>query len=97
MAKNCTVEATKYDIVMGHVDMGLNPSDTHTKHSKTPLETALGALLDFFFLLDATVIVRTSSSFSGTVCIIKGLKCQEMKFYDTLPKRRLTVCLPSDC
>ena len=96
MAKDCTVEASKHDIVMGHVDMGLNSSDAHTAYSRNPLQTALGAFLDFFFLLDATVIVRTGSSFSGTVCRIKGLKCHR-RVYDTLPNRVIFLCLPSDC
>ena len=96
MARNCTVEAARHDIVMGHVEMGLNSSDAHTAHSENPLKTALGAFLDFFFLLDATVIVRTGSSFSGTVCNIKGLKCKP-RVYDTLPKRSVLLCLPSDC
>ena len=96
MAKDCTVEASKHDIVMGHVDMGLDSSDAHTAHSQNPLQTALGAFLDFFFLLDATVIIRTGSSFSGTVTSIKGLKCQR-RVYETLPKRLMFLCLPSDC
>ncbi|CAM9329392.1 unnamed protein product, partial [Laminaria digitata] len=96
MAKDCTVEAAHHDIVMGHVDMGLNASDAHTAHSHHPLETALGAFLDFLFLMDATVIVRTKSSFSGTVVSIKGLECQK-EVYDSLPARELLLCLPSDC
>ena len=96
MAKDCTVEASKHDIVMGHVDMGLDSSDAHTAHSQNPLQTALGAFLDFFFLLDATVIIRTGSSFSGTVTSIKELKCQR-RVYETLPKRLMFLCLPSDC
>lgn len=96
MAKSCTVEAAKHDLVMGYVDLGLNSSDAHTQHSQNPLQTALGAFLDFFFLLDSTVIVRTGSSFSGTVARIKGLNCQR-KVYDSLPDRALFVCLPSDC
>ena len=95
MAKDCTVEASEHDIVMGHVDMGLDARDAHTAHSQN-LQTALGAFLDFFFLLDATVIIRTGSSFSGTVTSIKGLKCQR-RVYETLPKRLMFLCLPSDC
>lgn len=96
MAKDCTVEAARHGIVMGHVDMGLNPSDAHTAHSANPLQTALGAFLDFFFLLDATVIVRTGSSFSGTVVNIKGMQC-EKKVYDSLPERAISLCLPAQC
>ena len=96
MAKDCTVEAASHDIVMGHVDMGLNSSDAHTAHSANPLQTALGAFLDFFFLLDATVIVRTGSSFSGTVAKIKGMHC-ERKVYDALAERTMFLCLPSQC
>lgn len=96
MAKDCAVEAAKHDIGMGHVDLGLSSRDAHTKFSHNPIQTAIGAFLDFFFLLDATVIVRTSSSFSGTVCNIKGLKCHG-RVYDNLPKRVLYRCLPSDC
>lgn len=94
MAEDC--EAANHDIVMGHVDMGLTARDAHTKHSRNPLQTALGAFLDFIFLLDATVIVRTGSSFSRTASNIKGLECHR-GIYDTLPKRVLYRCLPSDC
>lgn len=96
MAEDCTVEAAHHGIVMGHVDIGLNASDAHTAHSQNPLQSALGAFIDFLFLLDATVIVRTGSSFSGTVCHIKGLTCQK-RVYDTLPNRSVSLCLPTDC
>ena len=96
MADDCTLEAANDDIVMGHVDMGLNASDAHTAFSKKPLETALGAFLDFLFLMDSTVIVRTASSFSGTVADMKGMHCHQ-QVYDSLPKRHVFICLPSDC
>lgn len=96
MAEDCTIEAANRDIAMGHVDMGLNSTDAHTAYSETPLKTALSTFLDFFFLLDSTVIVRTGSSFSGTVAKIKGLRCRR-QVYEALPKRALFICLPSDC
>ena len=94
MAIDC--EASNPDIIMGYVDMGLTSRDAHTKHSHDPLKTALGAFLDFIFLLDATVIVRTGSSFSRTACNIKALECHRGVYY-TLAKRTLYRCLPSDC
>ena len=96
MAKDCTVQAAKHNIAVGHVDMGLNSTDAHTAYSHTPAKTAISTFLDFFFLLDSTVIVRTGSSFSGTVARIKGLRCQR-QVYDSLPKRNIFICLPSDC
>lgn len=96
MLKDCTLEAVSDSLLMGYVDMGLNSSDAHTAFSKHPLQTALGAFLDFLFLMDSTVIVRTSSSFSGTVADIKGLHCQK-KAYGSLPNRTLLICLPPDC
>lgn len=96
MAKNCTLEAANDGIVMGHVDMGLQSSDAHTAFSKHPLQTALGAFLDFLFMMDSAVIVRTSSSFSGTVTDIKGLACHR-KVYNSLPNRHMFLCLPPDC
>ena len=76
MAKNCTLEAADQHTVMGHVEMGLDSSDVHTAFSKHPLQTALSAFLDFLFMMDSAVIVRTSSSFSGTVADKKGFHCR---------------------
>lgn len=96
MAKDCTVEAANHDVAVGHVDIGLNSTDAHTAYSQTPRKTALSTFLDFFFLLDSTVIVRTGSSFSGTVARMKGLHCKR-KIYETLPERAIFLCLPSRC
>ena len=95
MAEDCTLQAASNDIVMGHVDMGLNASDAHTAFSEYPLRTASAAFLDFLFM-DSVVIVRTSSSLSGTVADIKGLHCHR-KVYNSLPNRTLFFCLPPDC
>eukprot|EP00904_Undaria_pinnatifida_P001892 jgi/Undpi1/11703/HiC_scaffold_36.g13998.m1 len=96
MAKECTLEAADHHIVMGHVDLGLDESDAHTGYSKNPERTAVSAFLDFLFLLDSKIIVRTGSSFSGTVAGIKGLRCHSTT-YDLLPKRPVAICIPSDC
>ena len=96
MAEDCTLQAASDDMVMGHVDMGLNASDAHTAFSKHPLRTALSAFLDFLFMMDSAVIVRTSSSFSGTVADIKGLHCHR-QVYNSLPNRNLFLRLPPDC
>lgn len=77
------------------VDLGLQASDMHTGHSSRANVAALNAFLDFLLLLDATVIVRTGSSFSGTVCVIKGLKCirSTIAGFSTA----INICLPTNC
>lgn len=96
MSGECTVEAAAHGIMTGHIDLGLSPHDAHTWFSTNPSLTALSAFLDYLFLIDSTAIVRTSSSFSGTVTKIKRMDCHEM-VYDTLPGRVLYLCLPGDC
>ena len=68
--------------------------ETHTEFSDDP-NASMNAFLDYLSLLDATVMVRTGSSFSGTVAMIKGMSCKGVP--DTvLSPRGLQVCTPSD-
>lgn len=96
MSNECTVEAAAHGIMTGHIDLGLSTSDAHTWFTTNPSLTALNAFLDYLFLMDSAAIVRTSSSFSGTVTRIKGMQCQE-KVYDILPGHPMYLCLPEDC
>ena len=96
MSSECTVEAAANGIMTGHIDLGLSASDAHTWFSTKPSLTALNAFLDYLFLMDSAAIIRTSSSFSGTVTKIKAMECHEM-VYDILPGRLLYLCLPGDC
>lgn len=96
MSSECSVEAAAQGITTGHIDLGISEQDAHTWFSTNPSLTALNAFLDYLFLMDSAAIVRTSSSFSGTVASIKGLDCRQ-KAYDTLPGRVLHLCLPWDC
>lgn len=94
MARSCIESLTENNIHGRLVDMGLGPEDSHTKFSQHPNAT-MKAFLDYVFLMDATVIVGSGSSFSGTVAIIKGLKCLPTPNIE-LPQRTLYVCIPSN-
>lgn len=73
----------------GQIDMG---GVTHTGGSNDP-KTSMNAFLDFMSLVDATVIVRTGSSFSGMVTMMKGMFCAPV--LDTgLTHRGLNICVP---
>lgn len=95
MASNCTKRAADDGVNASFVDLGLDSSDMHTGFSSNTDMAALNAFLDFLMLMDATVIVRTGSSFSGTACLIKGLHCELEVVKGVTTK--LYVCLPSDC
>lgn len=94
MERNCSKNSAA-EFNMAFVDLGLADEDVHTTFSTHP-EAALNAFIDFLFLMDATFIVRPGSSFSGTVCLIKGLRCQESTRAD-LVGRHIHICLPPDC
>jgi len=80
----------------GYVDLGIAETDAHTSFSKDPATTASNAFLDFLFLMDAFIIVRTSSSFSGTVATIKGLECTNAKSQvKGIPN--LSICFEKHC
>lgn len=94
MARNCSADAAEHDIQAGYVDLGVAPSDVHTHNIHNP-DTAVSAFLDFLLLMDASVIVRTKSSFSGMICSIKGLKCYDTHNHEL--STRMVVCLPQVC
>lgn len=95
MQRNCTAFGAEHgDLQLVYTDVGLTPGDTHTMYSAHRDEAALSAFLDFLFLMDATVIVRTRSSFSGMVTAMKGLPCYPIT--DT-PANGIMVCVPRGC
>ncbi|CAN0008770.1 unnamed protein product [Ectocarpus fasciculatus] len=97
MARNCSAEAAGRDMVPGLVDVGVPVGDAHTTFSAHPKIAALKAFVDFLFLLDAEVVVRTASSFSGTAVEMKGMSCFEAKVSVEMPISGLYVCVPASC
>lgn len=94
MERNCSaLSAAQFD--MAFVDMGVADKDVHTTFSQLPA-VALNAFVDYLFLMDATYIVSSGSSFSGTVCSIKGLRSQENTSAN-LTGRRILMCMPPIC
>lgn len=94
MASNCTAYAAERSRTVTYVDMGLPGSETHTEFSPRAELAAANAFVDFLLLLDAKMIIRTSSSFSGTISSIKGLECRDEPSGLSNP---LSLCLPADC
>lgn len=94
MERNCTSWGAPYGIDLVFTDVGLAAGDTHTMYTGHPELVALASFLDFLYLMDAQVIIRTASSFSGTVARIKGMRCQLT--VDTLG-RGMQMCLPVGC
>lgn len=94
MERTCS-ELAAPEVNLVFVDMGLADNDVHTAFSANP-EAASNAFVDFLFLMDATFIVRSKSSFSGVVCSIKGLRCQGSRSPD-LVARHITLCMPRLC
>jgi len=92
MARNCSQDAAEHNRLAGFVDLGVDPEDAHTKFSRNP-NTVINAFIDYLFLMDATVIVRTRSSFSGTVARIKGLDCHST-INPHLMVKEILVCQP---
>lgn len=97
MVRNCSVGAAEHSLLTGSVDLGVSESDAHTEFSKDPETAALNAFIDFLSLMDASILVRTGSSFSGMIVAIKGLKCHGALPGVDLPVRDLFVCLPTAC
>lgn len=61
--------------------MGLNADEAHIGFNDNP-DSVVNAFIDSMFLMGAKAIVRTGSSFSGTVASMRGLVCRlvtEMK------------------
>eukprot|EP00903_Cladosiphon_okamuranus_P010130 g9593.t1 len=89
LARDCIDEMAVDGFHGVQIDLG---GDTHTRNQDDP-STALSAFIDFVFLMDATVIVRTGSSFSGMVATIRGMSCSRLQ--DTvLTPRGFSICLP---
>lgn len=74
---------------------GLTDGEVHTMYSHNAELAAVNAFSQYLFLMDAAGIIRPNSTFSGTVCHIRGLKC-ESKPVKSLPTE-IFVCLPDDC
>lgn len=85
----------------GFVDLGIAEVDAHTNFTSTPEKTTLNAFIDYLFLMDATTIVRSGSSFSGTVAMFKGFECRKPRVESKLPMTRmftgLLVCMAPGC
>ena len=76
MARNCSAVAGDQHVKAGFVDLGVAANESHTMFSTNP-DTAVNAFIDFLYMMDATVIVSTGSSFSSAVAEIKGHRSHE--------------------
>ena len=97
MARNCSKDVAEQGVFPGFVDLGVAGEDSHTAFSKNPDTTAVNAFIDYLYLLDAEIIVRTSSSFSGTVARISGMTCNKFVSGDNQLDMHIFVCLPALC
>lgn len=97
MARNCSTSVSDQGVLPGFIDLGVAGEDAHTAFSSNPNVTAVNAFIDYLYLMDADIIVRSGSSFSGTVADIKGLKCREALSAKDVPVSGLFVCLPAIC
>ena len=97
MARNCSKDIAEQGAFPGFVDLGVAGEDSHTAFSKNPNTTAINAFIDFLYLLDADIIVRNRSSFSGSVAKISGMKCVRFVSGDNQPDTGIFVCLPALC
>ena len=90
MARDCIADMAADGFHGSQIDLGMGNGDTHTDYSSNP-EASMNGFLDYMALMDAAVIVRTGSSFSGTVVAMRGLPCRHV--HDTvLTRRGLSVC-----
>lgn len=94
MARNCSAEAVQRDMQAGYVDFGVTEGNAHTSFSLDPKKTARSAFVDFLLLVDAEVVVRTSSSFSGMAADMKGLVCSVASVTVETSISKLYVCVP---
>lgn len=92
MARNCSAEAVERNIQAGYVDLGITEGNAHTSFSSDPKTTARNAFVDFLLLLDAEVVVRTGSSFSGMAVAMRGLVCSRASV--ETPVSGVLVCVP---
>ena len=105
MTRNCSTSVVQQGKTAGFVDLGIAEGDSQTGFGKDPTTTAMNAFIHYFALMDASVIITTYyasvieatySSFSGTVAMLKGLKCQEAQTHVSgCPSLR--ICIPSGC
>jgi len=95
MTRNCSTHAGARDVSTGFVDLGIAPKDAHTAFSANP-DTPLNAFIDYLYLMDATVIIRTGSSFSGSVVDIKGYKARRARVAHN-PANKLYMFMPPVC
>lgn len=91
MARECIADMAVEGLQGGQINMG---ADTHTEFTDDP-NAAMNAFLDYMWLMDATAIVRTGSSFSGTIVNIRGMRCKPVKD-SVLTPRRFMVCTSRD-
>eukprot|EP00903_Cladosiphon_okamuranus_P020134 g18487.t1 len=98
MARNCSISAADQGVIPGFIDLGVG-NDGHTAYSKNPSAAAVSAFIDYLYLMDADIIVRPGSSFSGTVVQIKGMGCtQAFPGVDSHASGPgLAVCMPPSC
>lgn len=89
MGQNCSLDVGVSREVV-HVDVGVDANEVHTAFTRHPEMTSLSAFLDFLFIMDADFVVRTGSSFSGSVVDIKGLACTE---FERLVDTPLLLCM----
>lgn len=97
MARNCSASAAEQGVLAGFLDLGITEDDSHTEFSKNPNITAINALLDFLYLMDADIVVRARSSFSGSVIAIKGMECHRALLGPSIPVNGVYFCLSADC
>ncbi|CAM9261505.1 unnamed protein product [Ectocarpus sp. 13 AM-2016] len=97
MSRNCTALAAEHGIGSGFVDLGIDDVDAHTDFSRNPEATALNAFIDYLYLMDASIVVQTGSSFSSTVASIKGFICRTKGNPEEMPVLDLKICMPADC
>lgn len=97
MARNFSTHAAEQGLRLGFVDLGLSDEDGHTAFSSDPITTAMSAFIDYLYLMDADIIVRTGSSFSGTVVKIKGMQCTQVLRGQEMPVDHILVCTARNC
>ncbi|CAM9969505.1 unnamed protein product [Scytosiphon promiscuus] len=97
MSRNCTSDVADGELRAGFIDLGIADSDAHTNFSKDPELSAVSAFTDYLFLMDAAMIVRTRSSFSGTVAVIRNLKCPLAPAGEAQAINGLRMCMPRAC
>lgn len=97
MTSNCSAYLAEQGFLPGFIDIGTIGEEVHTAFSKDPEAAAAIAFTDFLHLMDADIIVRSASSFSGTVVAIKGMNCREALPGVALPVTGLFVCSSQGC